>query len=164
MTTFAIRPATAADANAIATLLADAFAEFEPLYTPGGYRATTPDRDEIQRRFAEGPTWIAEGDRGIAGTVSAVVRHDGVYLRSMAVAPGARGRGVGGHLLDRVREFAASQRSTRLYLSTTPFLASAIRLYEQAGFARTSAPPHELFGTPLFTVEKVIVSAVDSRP
>ena len=41
---------------------------------------------------------------------------------------------------------------------------SAIRLYEQAGFARTSVPPHELFGTPLFTMEKVIVSAVDSRP
>ena len=44
------------------------------------------------------------------------------------------------------------------YLSTTPFLASAIRLYEQAGFVHTSAPPYELHGTALFTMEKVVAS------
>jgi len=49
----------------------------------------------------------------------------------------------------------------RLYLSTTPFLHSAIRLYERCGFRRTDEGPHDLFGTPLFTMEKG-VSAGDA--
>jgi putative acetyltransferase len=150
----AIRSATTTDADAIASLLAEAFVEFEPLYTAGGYRATTPNREEIQQRLADGPIWVAEQEGRIAGTVSAIVRPDGVYVRSMAVARVARGCGIGRLMLKHVQDFAAEQDRHRLYLSTTPFLSSAIRLYEQAGFMRTSAPPYELFGTALFTMEK----------
>jgi hypothetical protein len=39
-------------------------------------------------------------------------------------------------------------------LSTTPFLAFAIALYERFGFRRSDAGPRELFGTPLFTMTK----------
>jgi hypothetical protein len=41
-----------------------------------------------------------------------------------------------------------------LLLSTTPFLASAIRLYEQYGFVKSDRGPQNLFGTPLFAMEK----------
>jgi hypothetical protein len=41
-------------------------------------------------------------------------------------------------------------------LSTTPFLNSAIRLYENFGFRRNEAEPHDLFGTPMFTMEKIL--------
>jgi ribosomal protein S18 acetylase RimI-like enzyme len=152
--TLTIRPATAADADAVALVLAEAFAEFQPLYTPAGYQATTPARQEIAQRFADGPIWVVEQDGRLAGTISAILREDGVYLRGMAVAPAARGCGVGRALLSQVQEFAAANKRQHLYLSTTPFLSSAIRLYERAGFIPTSAPPYELFGTPLFTMEK----------
>ena len=76
--TLAIRPATAADADAVALLLAEAFAEFQPLYTPAGYQATAPARHEIEQRFADGPIWVVEHDGRIAGTISAIVRDDGV--------------------------------------------------------------------------------------
>jgi GNAT superfamily N-acetyltransferase len=72
----------------------------------------------------------------------------------MAVCPTARGCGIGQLLLNQVEAFAATEDRHHLYLSTTPFLRSAIRLYERAGFVATSAPPYELFGTPLFTMEK----------
>jgi putative acetyltransferase len=152
--TITLRAAATTDAAAIASLLTEAFREFEPLYSPGGYRATTPSAHEIERRFADGPIWVAEDDGGIAGTVSAIVRPDGVYVRSMAVRPAVRRCGVGQLLLNQVQEFAVAQQRSHLYLSTTPFLSSAIQLYERAGFIRTSAPPYELFGTPLFTMEK----------
>ena len=152
--TLTIRPATAADADAVALVLAEAFSEFQPLYTPAGYHATTPARPEIEQRFADGPIWVVEHDGRIAGTISAILRDDGVYVRGMAVAPAARGCGVGRTLLSQVEEFAAANNQQHLYLSTTPFLLSAIRLYERAGFIPTSAPPYELFGTPLFTMEK----------
>ena len=114
--THTIRPATAADADAIATLLADAFAEFAPLYTPDGFRATTPTREEIAQRITDGPVWVVESGSRIAGTVSAVRRADGVHVRSMAVAPAARGLGLGRVLLDQVQAFADAEACDHLVL------------------------------------------------
>jgi ribosomal protein S18 acetylase RimI-like enzyme len=99
----------------------------------------------------KGPTWIALENQEVVGTVSAVAREDEIYVRSMAVVPSARGRGIASHLLDAVKVFAVSRSARRLTLTTTPFLTGAIRLYEQAGFYRTAAAldPH---GTPLFAM------------
>ena len=149
-----IREATAADAESIASLLQAAFLEFEPLYTPEGFRATTPTAAEIGPRFAEGPVWVAEQDGSIVGTVSVVLKDGELYIRSMAVHPLERGKCLGGLLLDGVEQFARDQSCSRLLLSTTPFLTSAIHLYERAGFRRTDEGPNDLFGTPLFTMMK----------
>jgi GNAT superfamily N-acetyltransferase len=149
-----IREASPVDAESIAALLKAAFLEFEPLYTPGGFRATTPASDEIGRRFAEGPIWVAERDGRIIGTASVVPQGDGLYIRSMAVHPAARGQGVAALLLETVERHARAGARSRLVLSTTPFLDGAIRLYERAGFRRTEDGPHDLFGTPLMTMVK----------
>jgi ribosomal protein S18 acetylase RimI-like enzyme len=151
-----IRRATEKDADVIARLLTDAFGEVERLYTRAGYAATTPDADTLRERLAEGPTWVAEEGGSVAGTVSAVERDGGVYVRSMAVATSARGRGIGLQLMRQLTLFALARHAGRLYLSTTPFLFSAIRLYESLGFRRTGQPPDDLYGTPLVTLAKVL--------
>jgi len=151
-----IRRGEASDAQAIARVLGEAFREYEPRYTAAAYAATTPIAETVRERLAEGPTWVALRDNEIVGTLSAVLRTDGLYVRSMAVAPAARGRGLARALLVSVEAFAAEHRARRLYLSTTPFLADAIRFYEAAGFRRTDDLPHELHGTPLFTMEKAL--------
>jgi hypothetical protein len=46
----------------------------------------------------------------------------------------------------------------QLFLSTAPFLTRAISLYEQFGFLRSNEGPHTLFGTPIFTMRKVLNS------
>jgi ribosomal protein S18 acetylase RimI-like enzyme len=150
----AIRDALPSDAEAIASLLLEAFQEFEPLYTGDGFRATTPAGDEVRRRLTEGPIWVTELAGTIVSSVSAVSKVNGLYLRSLAVHPAARGRGVGRQLLATVEAFARAHRTSRLFLSTTPFLAAAIQLYERGGFRRTDEGPHDLFGTPLFTMVK----------
>jgi len=43
-----------------------------------------------------------------------------------------------------------------MLLSTTPFLDDAIRLYQRFGFERIREGPHDLAGTPLFTMEKAV--------
>src|SRR5262245_41054435 len=149
-----IREASPADAESIASLLRAAFLEFEPLYTPNGFRATTPTAEEIRPRFAEGPIWIAEQDGNIVGTVSVVQKGEGLYIRSMAVHPEARGRGVAALLLEAVERTAEVVACSRIFLSTTPFLDAAIHLYERAGFRRTDEGPYDLFGTPLVTMVK----------
>jgi ribosomal protein S18 acetylase RimI-like enzyme len=149
-----IRRATEADAPGLAAVLKDAFAEFEPLYTRAGYAATTPDARALASRLREGPTWVADEGATIVGTVSAVERDGGVYVRSMAVTRAARGRRVALHLMRQLELFALSKGAPRMFLSTTPFLFEAIRLYERLGFRRTGEPPDDLHGTPLVTMAK----------
>lgn len=76
----------------------------------------------------------------------------------MAVLPAARGHHLGQQLLDQVELYAREHGHNRLYLSTTPFLHRAIRLYESYGFWRTTAGPQDLFGTLLFSMEKLLIN------
>jgi GNAT superfamily N-acetyltransferase len=72
------------------------------------------------------------------------------------VLPSARGSGIAAQMLEVVEERASREGCGSVFLSTTPFLSGAIRLYEGSGFRRTEEGPHNLSGTPLFTMEKNI--------
>jgi GNAT superfamily N-acetyltransferase len=149
-----IRIAIPDDAPAIASTLYRAFLEFEPLYTPEAFAITVSSADQIRLRLNEGPIWVAVEADVVVGTVSVAPKGDALYIRGMAVDPAARGSGVGRELMKWVEEYAARRGFERLYLSTTPFLYDAIRLYEKCGFVRTDDGPDNLFETPLFTMEK----------
>ena len=82
------------------------------------------------------------------------IRAIALLFRGMAVLPSSRGFHLGELLLKQAEDFALAHNCKRLVLSTTPFLLRAIRLYERAGFKRTAEGPHDLFGTPLFTMVK----------
>jgi GNAT superfamily N-acetyltransferase len=153
-----VRPAVADDAAAVAAVLREAFAEYAHLYTPEGLAATTPTAAQIQERWGDGPVWVAVRGAVIVGTVATAPRDGALYVRSMAVLPGVGGRGIGRSLLESIERFARERGHRRLVLSTTPFLDRAIRLYEQFGFRRSTDGPHELFGTPLFTMAKPLES------
>lgn len=140
----------------IAAVLKQAFWEYEHLYTPEAFAATTPTDEQIANRWNEGPVWVAIQDNEIIGTVAAVPKDMSLYVRSMAVLPSARGLGTGLSLLQAVEQFATQNGNQRMFLSTTPFLDRAIRLYEKFGFQKTEDGPHNLFGTPLFTMQKLM--------
>ncbi len=154
-----IRLARPEDVPAIARVLFDAFVEYRHLYTPGGFAATTPDAKQILPRLDEGPVWVGTYQGAVAGTVAALVKPKGLYVRSMAVAPSARGHGIARLLLDRAEQFAQENGCERMYLSTTPFLAAAIKLYERNGFRRSPEGATDLFGTPIFTMAKTLGSS-----
>ena len=149
-----IRFAATGDARAIASLLHESFLDYEPLYTLEGFAATAITSEQIVARMGEGPVWVAMRAEEIVGTASVVAKGESLYIRGMAVLPLARGQRIGELLLTHIEEFARTEGFSRLFLSTTPFLNRAIRLYERFGFRRTSEGPHELFGTPLFTMER----------
>jgi ribosomal protein S18 acetylase RimI-like enzyme len=151
--TITLRLARPSDAGAIAATLRAAFADFEDLYTPPAFAATTPTPEQVADRFEEGPIWLAERDLQVLGTVSVIPRPGELYIRSLAVRPTARGQGIAARLLRAVEDFAAPQGYRRLLLTTTPFLGAAIRLYEQAGFRRTGEQA-DLFGTALIWMAK----------
>lgn len=152
-----IRQAECQDAPAIAKLLYEAFVEYEAFYTREGFAATALHPEQILARLREGPVWLASREHGVLGTAAAVMKRDSVHLRGMAVLPSARGFGVGARLLEQVEKWASDQGCRRIFLSTTPFLNAAIQLYERFGFRRTGEGPHDLFKTPLFTMENVVL-------
>jgi ribosomal protein S18 acetylase RimI-like enzyme len=140
----------------VARVLRDAVEPYRPRYTPAAFAATTPSEAELRQRWHEGPVWVAvQGDR-IVGTVAAVPRPGALYMRSMAVHPDSHGGGCGRRLVEAVERHAVATRLSAVVLSTTPFLDSAIALYERCGFRRTEAGPPDLAGTPLFTMEKIL--------
>ncbi len=144
------------DAEAISSLLHESFAEFESLYNPESFAATAILSEQVSKRITEGRVWVAVFDKRIVGTVSVIPRGDTLYIRGMAVLPVARGQRIGERLLKTVEKFATQGSYRRMLLSTTPFLDRAIRLYKNFGFHRSSEGPHDLFGTPLFSMEKVL--------
>ena len=151
-----LRLATAEDAQPIAWVLLQSFTEYRAAYTPEGFDATCPGVEQIKNRLIEGPVWVASLDGSIVATVAAVLYGESLYIRGMAVLPEARGLRIGEQLMAQIEMFASARGCKRLFLSTTPFLSRAIALYEHLGFKRTSDGPHDLYGTPLFRMERAL--------
>jgi GNAT superfamily N-acetyltransferase len=151
-----IRTAGPEDAAAVASVLREAFRQYEPLYTPAAFAATTPGPNQIVARLKEGPIFVMTQEDRFVGTVSVVDCSDDLYVCRMAVVPAEQGRKLGWRLLEHVEQHATQAGFKRLVLSTTPFLRKAIRLYENFGFHRTDEGPRDLLGTPLFTMAKTL--------
>lgn len=77
-------------------------------------------------------TWCPPGSRN---REVATLDHQG-ELRTLAVAPAARGRGVGGALVDHCLVEARSAGLTEVVLSSLPRMVPAHRLYASRGFVR----------------------------
>jgi DNA-binding MarR family transcriptional regulator/GNAT superfamily N-acetyltransferase len=100
--------------------------------------------DHDPRREA---AWIAEVDGAPAGCVLCVRRDDDTaQLRLLLVHPRARGRGIGGRLIDECLGFAKRAGYARITLWTNDVLREARRLYERAGFELVESAPHHSFG------------------
>ncbi|WP_166682807.1 GNAT family N-acetyltransferase [Streptomyces aquilus] len=77
------------------------------------------------------------GSGAAVGCVALLAYPDAVFeLAKMAVAPAARGRGIGRQLVAAAIDRAQALGAARLFLGTNSKLAPAIHLYEEAGFVR----------------------------
>lgn len=95
--------------------------------------------------------WIAEVDGARAGCVFCVKgdEDDTAKLRILLVAPSARGKRIGGRLVEECVTFASSAGYRRLVLWSNDPLTSAAHIYRAAGFQLTAQEPHRSFGVDL---------------
>jgi ribosomal protein S18 acetylase RimI-like enzyme len=138
-----IRRARAEDLAAVGEVTVAAYAEFGGADTDGYVHhlrdAATRDR--------EAELWVATPDDTdlVLGSVTIcpptspwreIAREDEGEFRMLAVAPEARGQGVGSALLDHVIEHWRRLGVDVVVMSTLPQMSAAHRIYERAGFAR----------------------------
>jgi ribosomal protein S18 acetylase RimI-like enzyme len=138
-----IRRARSQDLATIGELTVAAYAEF----------AADDTEDYVHHlrdaatRHREAELWVATADDSeeILGTVTITpagspwreVARDGEgEFRMLAVAPAARGAGVGGALLGVVVDRFRGEGASAVVMSTLPRMRAAQRVYERAGFVR----------------------------
>lgn len=152
-----VRIANHKDADAISSLILEAFSPFRSEYTDGAFEYTTPSAEVVRGRVDEGPIWLAEIDGKPVGTVSGLPEGERFYIRSMAIVPTAQRKGVGQKLLETLEKYANENGFGRLYLYTTYVLPGAKRLYEKNGFyVLRETPPDEWFGMGGLEMEKIL--------
>ncbi|MEN3284617.1 MAG: hypothetical protein V7607_5757 [Solirubrobacteraceae bacterium] len=101
------------------------------------------ERHDSKREAA----WIAEVDGEPVGCVLCVRKDDATaQLRLLLVDPRARGRGIGGRLIDECLRFARRAGYEQIVLWTNDVLHDARRLYERAGFELVESGAHHAFG------------------
>ena len=133
-----LRRACPEDLEAVGEVTVAAYAEFSDS-NPDHY---VEHLRGAARRNREAELWVATPDDSdeILGTVT--ICPDGsawreIAFRMLAVAPAARGQGVGAALVGLVVDRFRREGAPALVISTLAAMTSAHRIYEAAGFVRT---------------------------
>jgi putative acetyltransferase len=138
-----LREATPADGPAIRAIVTDTLAEFGFALESNGVDS---DLDDIAASYQKrGGVFrvLIDDDRAIVGCGGLYpLSAETVELRKMYFRPEARGRGFGRAMLADLVDEAKRRGFGEIVLETASNLASAIRLYEKAGFVETRDPGH----------------------
>lgn len=150
-------------------------------------RAAAPDLDEIVRieresfgpdaftrrqlayllTRARGACFIAATAERTAGYLSLLERprYANLRLYSVAVAPEARGTGIGQALLDKAVEYAAERGFREITLEVSSANTAALGLYRKNGFATHSRlPGYYRDGTDGWRMKRAIAPGAKPEP
>ncbi|WP_026875126.1 GNAT family N-acetyltransferase [Jiangella gansuensis] len=150
MTDFNVRTAEPADLAAVGHLTVEAYDADGFLEDDDDYAAELADAASR----AEKATLLvaADPDGTVIGTATfcrpgspytEISRPGEAEFRMLAVAPSARGRGVGLALVRECIELGRQHGDAALVLSSLPQMRTAHRLYERLGFVRLPERDHE---------------------
>jgi putative acetyltransferase len=141
---FAIRPVTAADDVAMATIIRAVMPEFGAV--GDGFAINDPEVDWMSRAYSQPRSayFVVERDGVVlgGGGVAPLDGGDGdtCELRKMYFLPQARGLGAGSAMMERCLQAARGFGFTHCYLETLRGMDAAMRLYERSGFRRIATP------------------------
>jgi ribosomal protein S18 acetylase RimI-like enzyme len=129
-----IRPATAADAAAVSSLVHDAYA----VYVARNGKIPGPMRDDYAALIAQNRVHVLEDDNvEILGLVVLIPEPNVLLLDNVAVSPRAQKRGFGVQLIVFAEQCARDAGFTAIRLYTQDIMVENIALYTRLGFVET---------------------------
>jgi ribosomal protein S18 acetylase RimI-like enzyme len=165
---FSIRAARADDRAVIHDLTLAAYAEFATIMTPTAWAGLR--QAVLAGLDAEGALEriVAEQKGVLLGSVMLYPASANAYdnpiagsgwpeLRLLAVAPWARGQGVGTALVEECMRRARCAGASALGLHTSESLQTAIRMYERMGFVRAPEGDFQPDGAELIMAYRVML-------
>lgn len=152
-----LRPATLADAEAIAQVLREAFAAYDGRIQPRpGALSESPSSLAAALEAGAGAVAVGDADSAADGVVVGCVlwcpREDGLYLGRLGVRPGWRGRGIARALIEAVLDAGRVIAAKKVTLNVRIVLPDNIVLFERLGFQRIAARAHPGFHHPTYYV------------
>jgi ribosomal protein S18 acetylase RimI-like enzyme len=141
-----IRDAVPSDLHAVAEVTTAAYAQYEVTFA-GHWERYHADLLDVEGRRATSELIVADLDGALVGHVTFLPRYrnDAIPggfegeesgIRVLAVAPAARGHGVGEALVEECIRRARARGAASVLLHTGSFMEAAVRLYERMGFVR----------------------------
>ena len=163
MTGWRIRDARGSDRDAIEAVTLSAYQQYAAMM-PAVWEAYRQNILATLAAAQPDAQIVAEADGRIVGSLllypmgTVIARPGGGSMtlaspevRLLAVAPSARGRGVGAALMDECVRRARESGAKALTLHTTDIMEAAVRLYERMGFQR--APELDFQPAPGVTIK-----------
>lgn len=142
---YRIRQATLRDAVAINRLCVEAYQEYEVAVGRASWEQMQHMLSHAADLSESGELLLAEGADGILGVVLYISpgHSDGVvipkgwaFIRTLAVSPKSRGKGIGKRLTQECIERAIKDGAVAIGLTTSDMMTVALPMYERMGFQR----------------------------
>lgn len=146
--TLVLRPGSAADAAAIAAVIAASFAQYRGRLVPesGAFRETTATiASELQRGAG---AFVAEQNGEMVGCVLVEEKEGDLYFGRLSVLPSARGQGLAKRLIEAVEAEARRRGLSGVRLGVRVVLTDNQRLFLALGYRETSREAHPGFDHP----------------
>ncbi len=146
--TLVLRPATAADAPALAATIAAAFAQYRGKLVPdsGAFRETA---EGIAAELGKGAgAIVAERNGVVVGCVMTKLVEGDLYFGRLSVLPEARGLGLARRLIAAVEAEARARGLAGVRLGVRVVLTENQRLFTSLGYVETSREAHPGFDYP----------------
>jgi GNAT superfamily N-acetyltransferase len=144
-----IRALSAADADAAASLIREAFAA-QSLATDPPSSALRETATSVAAHLAEGGGAALESGGALVGVALWAERDGGLYLGRLAVLPEWRGRGGARALIAAAETEARRRALPRLHLRVRLALEENRRLFSARGFTPTGEGAHPGYAEPTF--------------
>ncbi len=138
-----IRDAREAALDDAGRMMVEAYREYEPLLKAGAWELYASDIGAVRSRLDSAELIVCEQQGGLDGAVTfyrpgafALFPPEWACFRLLAVAPHARGRGVGRALIDEAIARARGAGAEAMAIHNVGFMKAALALYDRLGFTR----------------------------